>query len=92
MNEELSKRIDDLHRRFDDLGADIAARFSAVDKRIDDLRADVNQRLNDMNQRLNDMNQRLNDMNQRIATLTWIMSGWFTLLTAVLAVFGFLRR
>ncbi len=104
MNEgELSKRIDDLHRRFDDLRsdvgrqfadlrADMATRFAATDKRIDDLRADMNQRLTDTNQRLNDMNQRLNDMNQRLTTLMWVVSAWFTFLTAVLAVFGFLRR
>lgn len=90
MNEgELSKRIDDLHRRFDDLRADVgrqlsdlkadmAARFAGTDKRIDDMRADLN--------------QRLNDMNQKLTTFMWIVSAWFTFLTAVLAVFGFLRR
>jgi hypothetical protein len=45
-----------------------------------------------MNQRFNDMNQRLNDMNQKLTTFMWIVSAWFTFLTAVLAVFGFLRR
>ena len=25
-------------------------------------------------------------------TFMWVLSGWFTFLTAVLAVFGFLRR
>ena len=34
---ELSKRIDDLHKRFDDLRADMNARFTAVDRRFDDL-------------------------------------------------------
>jgi hypothetical protein len=86
---ELSKRIDDLHRRFDDLKADMAARFTAADKRIDDLRADLIQRLNDMNQ---SFNARLNDMNQKLTTFMWVVSAWFTFLTAVLAVFGFLRR
>ena len=56
-----------------------------LSKRIDDLRAD-------MNQRFNDVNLRLNDMNQKLTTFMWIVSGWFTFLTAVLAVFGFLRR
>ena len=31
-------------------------------------------------------------MNQKLSTFMWIVSGWFTFLTAVLAVFGFLRR
>lgn len=90
MNEgEVSKRIDDLHRRFDDLRADVGrrlddlkaemgARFSASDSRIDDLRTD--------------MNQRFADMSQKLTTFMWIVSAWFTFLTAVLAVFGFLRR
>jgi len=71
-----------------------------LSKRIDDLRADMNQRFADMNQtfnsRLNDLNQtvnnRLNDLNQKLTTFMWIVSAWFTFLTAVLAVFGFLRR
>ena len=45
-----------------------------------------------MNQRFNDVNLRLNDMNQKLTTFMWIVSGWFTFLTAVLAVFGCLRR
>ena len=35
---------------------------------------------------------RLNDTNQKLTTFMWIVSAWFTFLTAVLAVFGFLRR
>ena len=90
MNEgDLPKRIDDLHRRFDDLRADINQRFA-------DLRADMNQRIDDlradMNQRLDSVNLRLTDVNQTLRTFMWIVSGWFTFLTAVLAVFGFLRR
>ena len=100
MNEgELSKRIDDLHRRFDDLRADVgrrfddlktemAARFAATDKRIDDLRADMNQRLADIHQTFS----WLNDLNQKLTTSMWIVSAWFTFLTAGLAVFSFLRR
>lgn len=34
----------------------------------------------------------LNDLNQKLTTFMWIVSAWFTFLTAVLAVFGFLRR
>ena len=37
------------------------------------------------------MNQRVSEVNQKLTTSMWIVSGWFTFLTAVLAVFGFLR-
>ncbi len=78
MREELSKRIDNLHKRFDDLRADMNQRFGDTNKRIDDLRTD--------------MNQRLTDLNRTLRTFMWMVSGWFTFLTAVLAVFGFLRK
>jgi len=128
MSEELPKRLEDLHKRFDDLRADMGARFAGVDKRIDDLRADmekrfsdlradmlgrfaavdkrfddlradmlgrfaaVDRRFDDMNQRLTDMNHRLTDIYGTLRVFMWVVSGWFTFLTAVLAVFGFLRR
>ncbi len=86
-------------RQFSDLRAEMAARFTAVDKRFDDMNqrfGDINQRFDDMNQsvtkRLDDMNQRLTDMHRTLQTFMWVVSGWFTFLTAVLAVFGFLRR
>ncbi len=103
MAEELSKRIDDLHKRFDDLRTDIGQRFAGTDTRIDDLRTDMNQRFagtdrridelrTDMNQRFQDLNHRLTDMHGTLRSFMWVVSGWFTFLTAVLAVFGFLRR
>ena len=85
MSEELSKRIDDLHKRFDDLRADMNQRFADLSARI----SDTNKRIDDLRV---DMNQRFNDMNQKLTTFMWIVSAWFTFLTAVLAVFGFLRR
>ena len=63
-----------------------------MNQRFGELREDMNQRSNDTNLRLNDMSLRLNDMNQKLTTFMWIVSGWFTFLTAVLSVFGFLRR
>lgn len=114
MSDELSKRIDDLHKRFDDLRADmgrqfsdlrgemnrrladVSARIADTKQRIDDLRADVNQRFTDMNlsigQRFDNLNLRLTDMHGTLRTFMWVVSGWFTFLTAVLAGFGFLRR
>ena len=48
MSEELSKRIDDVHKRLDDLRTDIGRRFDDVNRRLDqfalefrDLRADI---------------------------------------------------
>ena len=32
------------------------------------------------------------DMTQKLTTLMWIVSAWSIFLTALLAVFGFLRR
>ena len=74
-----------LHKRFDDLRADMNQRFA-------ELREDMNHRFKGVNQRLTDMNQRLTDMHGTLRTFMWVVSGWFTFLTAVLAVFGFLRR
>jgi len=89
VSEEPSKRIDDLHKRFDDLRSD-------MDKRFGDLRADVDNRFNDlrseMSARFSALDKRLDDMNQTLRTFMWVVSAWFTFLIAVLAVFGFLRR
>ena len=85
-----------------DLRADMNQRFAEVNQRVGglredmnhrfgELREDMNQRFGDMNQRFKDVNLRLNDMNQKLTTFMWIVSGWFTFLTAVLSVFGFLR-
>ncbi len=49
---ELSKRIDDLHRRLDDLRVDMGQRFEATDRRIGDLRADLTGRLEEITRRL----------------------------------------
>jgi len=96
MSEELSKRIDDLHKRFDGLRADmnqrlgdVSTRISDAHKRIDELRVDMNQRFGELRE---DMNQRFGELHGTLRVFIWVVSGWFTFLTAVLAVFGFLRR
>ena len=95
MSEEVSKRIDDLHKRFDDLRGDVNRRFDDVDRRFDDLRGDMDRRFadlrGDMNHRFDGVDRRFTDLSQKLTTFMWIVSGWFTFLTAVLAVFGFLR-
>ncbi len=82
MSEELSKRIDVLHKRFDDLRADMNHRFA-------ELRADLDHRFEAVDRQFDDLNQGLTDMQ---GTLRTFISAWFTFLTAVLAIFGFLQR
>ncbi|MEK7879310.1 MAG: hypothetical protein AAB285_05560, partial [candidate division NC10 bacterium] len=100
---DLHKRFDDLRadmftrftagdRRIDDLRAEMNQRFAEVNERFGELRTDMNQRFADVNQRFSDLNLRLTDMHGTLRSFIWVVSGWFTFLTAVLAVFGFLRR
>lgn len=95
MSEELSKQIDDLHKRFDDLRTDMNQRFVEVNQRFGELREDMGSRITETNRRIDDlrvdMNPRLTDLNRTFRVFMWVVSGWFTFLTAVLAVFGFLR-
>jgi len=63
-------------------------RWTRGSRGVDDKFVGLNQRIDDFR---TDMNQRLNDMNQKLTTSMWVVSGWFMFLTAVLAVFGFLR-
>ena len=88
MSEESSKRIDDLRKRFDDLRGD-------VDRRFGDLRGDINRRVGEVrdetNHRFDGVDRRFTGMSQKLTTFMWIVSGWFTFLSALLALFGFLR-
>ena len=52
----------------------------------------MNRHFDDMNQRFGDLNHRLTDLHSTLRIFMWVVSGWFTFLTAVLAVFGFVRR
>jgi len=48
MSEELSKRIDDVHKRFDDLRGDINRRFEDVNRRLDQVLNELRELRGDM--------------------------------------------
>lgn len=48
MSEELSKWIDDLHKRFDDLRADMNRRFEEVNQRTAEFRSEVTSELREI--------------------------------------------
>lgn len=58
MPDEVSKRIDDLHKRFDDLRGDINRRFDEVNQRFVDLRGDMDRRFEEVNRRFEASDQR----------------------------------
>lgn len=94
MSEEL--RFDDLRADMNQRFAEVGQRFAEVNQRFGELREDLKRGLGDlradMNQRFGDLNHRLTDLHSTLRIFMWVVSGWFTLLTAVLAVFGFFRR
>jgi hypothetical protein len=97
---ELSKRIDDLHKRFDDLRADMNARFALIDKRIDDLRNEMVRRFEELtgqvgrleNQVVSRMDRfearfegRLGRLEDRLWWIVGIQIGtWITIMIAIL--------
>jgi len=78
---ESSKRIDDVHRRLDDLRGDMNTRFG-------ELRADMNRWVGVVDTRFGELRA---DMNARFKTLTWLITVWFSLLTLLTVLFKFLR-
>jgi len=99
MTEELSKRIDDVHKRLDDFRADVNQRFAELredmNQRFAELREDMNQRFaelrEDMNQRFAGVDRRFDDLNHRFTTLTWVITVWGGLVTLLITLFGFFR-
>ncbi|MDP7463753.1 MAG: hypothetical protein QF614_04625 [SAR324 cluster bacterium] len=69
IEEKLEAFIDSTNQRFDDLHADMNARFEQVDKRFEELRADMNARFKQVDQRFAelraDMNTRFKQVDKR---------------------------
>ena len=69
IEEKLEAFIDSTNQRFDDLHADMNARFEQVDKRFEELRADMNARFKQVDQRFAelraDMNTRFEQVDKR---------------------------
>ena len=96
---EISKRIDDVHRRLDDLRGDMNTRFGelrgdmnrwmgGVDTRFGELRGDMNRWMGGVDTRFGELR---GDMNARFRTLTWLIMVWFSFLTLLTVLFKFLR-
>ena len=69
IEEKLEAFIDSTNQRFEDLHADMNARFKQVDKRFEELRADMNARFKQVDQRFAelraDMNTRFKQVDKR---------------------------
>lgn len=69
IEEKLEAFIDSTNQRFEDLHADMNARFEQVDKRFEELRADMNARFKQVDQRFAelraDMNTRFKQVDKR---------------------------
>ena len=69
IEEKLEAFIDSTNQRFEDLHADMNARFEQVDKRFEELRADMNARFKQVDQRFAelraDMNTRFEQVDKR---------------------------
>jgi len=97
--EELSKRIDDVHRRLDDLKADglqlrqdTAAGFAQLRQEILQLRQDMKEGDTALRQEILQLRQDIHhDLNRRFGQLFWQMNIWFALLALLTTVYRFLR-
>ena len=78
------RRFEAMDQRFEDMNQSFEARFAAVDKRFDD----VNKRFEAVDKRFEDVNRRFEDMNKRFNTLVALHSVTFTILAALITVFG----
>jgi hypothetical protein len=82
MTEEVSKRIDDLHKRFDDLRGDINRRFDDVNRRFDDLQGDANRRFEAVDRRFDEVVTELRELRADMrAHFRWTV-------TTMVALFG----
>jgi len=82
MSEELSKRIDDVHKRLDDFRADVNQRFL-------ELREDVNRRFDDVNRRFDEMAAELRELRAELRELRADTRAHFRwTVTTMIALFG----
>lgn len=67
---------------------DVNHRFEEQNQRIIKLREDMNNRIAELRE---DMNARFEDMHKRINFVQWLITGWMTILTAIIVILKFIK-
>ena len=93
--EAMDQRFEAMDQRFEDMNQRFEARFAAIDKRFEEMHqsfearfAAVDKRFEAVDKRFEDVNRRFEDMNKRFNTLVALHSVTFTILAALITVFG----
>lgn len=87
VEEELKAQREIMAERFDAMDR----RFEAVDQRFVDLRAYSDARFEAVDRRFETMDKRFDDVQTNLSRIQWLIGTGFVLITAAIAVFGFLR-